>query len=108
MDGMADRTDTTDSSDISDAVAAAAAADPVPSPGRLVQGRIYRDGALGRRPLVPVTPDRLAAAAQRRVKRRGWGHVARAAGAKRAARAHQAPLERYPPRAPGPPRPRRP
>jgi lactate 2-monooxygenase len=92
MDGMTDRTDTTGASG---ALAAAAAADPVPSPGRLVQGRIYRDGALGRRPLVPVTPDRLAAAAQRRMKRRGWAYVAGSAGQQRTAAANVAAFERY-------------
>jgi L-lactate dehydrogenase (cytochrome)/lactate 2-monooxygenase len=81
--------------DTSDAVAAAAAADPVPSPGRLVQARIYRDGALGRRPRVPVTPQRLAAAARRRLGRRGWAYVAGAAGQQRTARANEAAFERY-------------
>jgi lactate 2-monooxygenase len=92
MGGMTDRTDATETSH---AIAAAAAADPVPSPGRLVQGRIYRDGALGRRPLVPVTPDRLAAAAQRRMKRRGWAYVAGSAGQQRTAGANVAAFERY-------------
>jgi lactate 2-monooxygenase len=78
-----------------DAVAAAAAADPVPSPGRLVQARIYRDGALGRRPRVPVEPQRLAAAAYRRMGRRGWAYVAGSAGQQRTARANEAAFERY-------------
>jgi L-lactate dehydrogenase (cytochrome)/lactate 2-monooxygenase len=81
--------------DTSDAVAAAAAADPVPSPGRLVQARIYRDGALGHRPKVPVTPERLAAAARRRLGRRGWAYVAGAAGQQRTARANEAAFGRY-------------
>jgi lactate 2-monooxygenase len=81
--------------DTSDAVAAAAAADPVPSPGRLVQARIYRDGALGRRPRVPVPPDQLAFAARRRLGRRGWAYVAGSAGQQRTARANEAAFERY-------------
>jgi lactate 2-monooxygenase len=81
--------------DTSDAVAAAVAADPVPSPGRLVQARIYRDGALGRRPRVPVPPDRLAFAARRRLGRRGWAYVGGSAGQQRTARANEAAFERY-------------
>src|SRR4051794_41779560 len=93
-----------------DAVAAAAAADPAPSPGRLVQARIYRDGALGRRPRVPVEPQRLAAAAYRRMGRRGWAYVTGSAGQQRAGRANEAAFERDRLRAapaprPGPPRP---
>jgi isopentenyl diphosphate isomerase/L-lactate dehydrogenase-like FMN-dependent dehydrogenase len=78
-----------------DAIEAAAAADPVPSPGRLVQGRIYRDGALGRRPPVPVEPAHLAVAASRRMGRRGWAYVAGSAGQQRTARANETAFERY-------------
>src|SRR3954465_4340234 len=81
--------------DASDAVSAAAAAHPVLGPGRLGQGRIYRDGALGRRPLVPVTPERLAGAAWRRMSRRAWAYVAGSAGQQRTARANEAAFERY-------------
>jgi lactate 2-monooxygenase len=63
--------------------------------GRTVQARIYRDGALGRRPIVPVTPDRLAAAARRRMSTRAWAYVAGAAGQQRTARANEAAFDRW-------------
>jgi lactate 2-monooxygenase len=65
------------------------------SDGRAVQARIYRDGALGRRPVVPVTPDRLAAAARRRMGARTWAYVAGSAGQQRTARANEAAFERW-------------
>ncbi|MGZ4651310.1 MAG: alpha-hydroxy-acid oxidizing protein, partial [Kineosporiaceae bacterium] len=63
--------------------------------GRLVQASIYRDGALGRRPVVPVTPDRLAAAARRRMGARAWAYVAGSAGQQRTARANEAAFDRW-------------
>jgi lactate 2-monooxygenase len=66
-----------------------------PMLGRAVQARIYRDGALGRRPVVPVTPDRLAAAARRRMSERAWAYVAGSAGQQRTARANQAAFDRW-------------
>jgi lactate 2-monooxygenase len=63
--------------------------------GRAVQARIYRDGALGRRPVVPVTPDRLAAAARRRMSTRAWAYVAGSAGQQRTARANEAAFDRW-------------
>ena len=50
------------------------------SPGRAVQGRIYRAGALGRRPRVPVLPRRLERAAQRSMSRQAWAYVAGSPG----------------------------
>ncbi len=48
--------------------------------GRAVQARVYRAGALGRRPAVPVLPRRLEQAAQRAMSRRAWAYVAGSAG----------------------------
>jgi hypothetical protein len=49
---------------------------PGSEPRRLVQARIYRDGALGDRPRFPVTPSGSRLAARRRMGRRGWAYVA--------------------------------
>ena len=59
-----------------------------PALGRAVQGRIYRRGALGYRPGVPVLPRRLEKAAQARMSRRAWAYVAGSAGQQRTARAN--------------------
>jgi lactate 2-monooxygenase len=50
------------------------------SVGRAVQGAIYRDGALGRRPRVPVSDIGLERAARRAMGRRAWAYVAGSAG----------------------------
>jgi lactate 2-monooxygenase len=63
--------------------------------GRAVQARIYRAGALGRRPVVPVLPRRLELAAQRAMSRRAWAYVAGSAGQQRTARANVAAFGRY-------------
>ena len=66
-----------------------------PSIGRAVQARLYRAGALGRRPVVPVLPRRLELAAQRAMSRRAWAYVAGSAGQQRTARANLAAFGRY-------------
>jgi isopentenyl diphosphate isomerase/L-lactate dehydrogenase-like FMN-dependent dehydrogenase len=65
------------------------------SVGRSVQAGIYRAGALGRRPVVPVLPRRLELAAQRAMSRRAWAYVAGSAGQQRTARANLAAFGRY-------------
>ena len=65
------------------------------SVGRAVQGAVYRAGALGRRPVVPVLPRRLEVAAQRAMSRRAWAYVAGSAGQQRTARANLAAFGRY-------------
>ena len=50
------------------------------SMGREVQGRIYRAGVFGHRPVVPVEPAALEAAAQRRMSPPAWAYVAGSAG----------------------------
>ncbi|WP_460955728.1 alpha-hydroxy-acid oxidizing protein [Parasphingorhabdus pacifica] len=62
--------------------------------GRVVQSRIYRAGALGRRPVVPVTPARLEQAARKRMSPRAWAYVAGSAGSQRTARANREALDR--------------
>ncbi len=51
--------------------------------GRSVQSAVYLSGVYGRRPVVPVAPAALEAAARRRMTARGWGYVAGGAGAER-------------------------
>ena len=65
------------------------------SVGRETQSRIYRDGALGRRPVVPVGPDRLERAAQRAMSRAAWAYVAGSAGQERTVRANREALDRW-------------
>ncbi|HET7637013.1 MAG TPA: alpha-hydroxy-acid oxidizing protein [Candidatus Limnocylindria bacterium] len=48
--------------------------------GRAVQGEIYRRGALGRRPAIPVGSDALERAARRRMSAAAWAYVAGSAG----------------------------
>ena len=67
----------------------------VESLGRAVQAGIYRAGALGRRPAVPVLPRRLELAAQRAMSRRAWAYVAGSAGQQRTARANLAAFGRH-------------
>ncbi len=62
--------------------------------GRAVQTSIYRAGALGRTPPLPVLPEALEAAAQRRMSRRSWAYVAGSAGQQRTARANREAFER--------------
>ncbi|MET0788397.1 MAG: alpha-hydroxy-acid oxidizing protein [Cellulomonas sp.] len=56
--------------------------------GRDVQSRIYRAGVFGRRPVVPVEPARLAAAARRRLSPAAWAYLAGSAGQQQTARAN--------------------
>jgi L-lactate dehydrogenase (cytochrome)/lactate 2-monooxygenase len=72
-------------------------AGPPPAPesrGRAVQSRIYRAGVFGHRPVVPVEPDALEAAARRRTSRTAWAYVAGSAGQQRTARANLAAFDR--------------
>ncbi|WP_336921681.1 alpha-hydroxy-acid oxidizing protein [Aquipuribacter sp. SD81] len=63
--------------------------------GRAVQSHVYRAGALGRRPRVPVAPDRLQRAARRAMSRRAWAYVAGSAGTEATAAANRAALDRH-------------
>jgi isopentenyl diphosphate isomerase/L-lactate dehydrogenase-like FMN-dependent dehydrogenase len=65
------------------------------SVGRSVQSAIYRAGALGRRPLVPVSPQGLEDAARRRMSRTAFAYVAGSAGSQRTARANRAAFDRW-------------
>jgi isopentenyl diphosphate isomerase/L-lactate dehydrogenase-like FMN-dependent dehydrogenase len=56
--------------------------------GRAVQARIYREGAFGRLPTVPVSPVALERAARRRMSRAAFAYVAGSAGQERTARAN--------------------
>lgn len=56
--------------------------------GREVQSRIYREGVFGRKPVVPVEPAALEAAAQRRMSPEAWAYVAGGAGQQRTVRAN--------------------
>jgi isopentenyl diphosphate isomerase/L-lactate dehydrogenase-like FMN-dependent dehydrogenase len=67
----------------------------VESLGRAVQGEIYRAGAFGRRPRVPVHPEALEAAARARMSRRAWSYVAGAAGAQHTVHANRAAFDRW-------------
>lgn len=63
--------------------------------GRTVQSTIYRNGVYGHRPVVPTSPDLLAAAARRRMTRTGWSYVAGGAGAQRTVDANREAFGRY-------------
>lgn len=63
--------------------------------GRAMQSRIYRAGALGRRPKVPTTPQRLEAAARAAMSEAGYAYVAGSAGQERTARANLAAFDRW-------------
>jgi len=79
-----------------DATGAATPAPAAPeSRGRTVQSRIYRAGVFGHRPVVPVEPAALEAAARRRTSRTAWAYVAGSAGQQRTARANVAAFDRY-------------
>jgi isopentenyl diphosphate isomerase/L-lactate dehydrogenase-like FMN-dependent dehydrogenase len=65
------------------------------SVGREVQGRIYRAGAYGTRPVVPVDPTALRHAARRRMTRRGYAYVAGSAGMESTTRANRTAFEQW-------------
>ncbi|GAW48121.1 MULTISPECIES: alpha-hydroxy-acid oxidizing protein [unclassified Nocardioides] len=56
--------------------------------GREIQGRIYRAGVFGHRPVVPVEPSALEAAAHRRMSPQAWAYVAGGAGQHRTVQAN--------------------
>jgi isopentenyl diphosphate isomerase/L-lactate dehydrogenase-like FMN-dependent dehydrogenase len=65
------------------------------SVGRAVQAAIYRDGALGRRPRVPVSAAALERAARKTMSRAGFAYVAGSAGHERSAHANEAAFARW-------------
>jgi L-lactate dehydrogenase (cytochrome)/lactate 2-monooxygenase len=65
------------------------------SMGREVQGRIYRAGVFGHRPVVPVEPAALEAAAERRMSPEAWSYVAGSAGQQQTARANLEAFDRH-------------
>ncbi len=67
----------------------------VVSIGREIQGRIYRAGVFGHRPVVPVEPTALEAAAKRRMSPQAWAYVAGGAGQHRTVRANVAAFDRH-------------
>ena len=64
-------------------------------PGRDRQGAIYRQGALGRRPLVPTDFAELEQRARRASSARAWGYVAGGAGEGRAMRNNRRAFDRW-------------
>ncbi len=58
------------------------------SVGRAIQSRLYRAGVFGRRPVVPVEPAALEAAARRRMSDVAWAYVAGGAGMQRTVQAN--------------------
>ncbi|EKV30147.1 L-lactate dehydrogenase [Caenispirillum salinarum AK4] len=65
------------------------------SPGRKRQASIYLAGMAGRRPRVPVDPDRLEQAALRKMSARAGAYVAGGAGAERTMAANRAAFDRW-------------
>ncbi|MCW2794355.1 MAG: FMN-dependent alpha-hydroxy acid dehydrogenase [Nocardioides sp.] len=63
--------------------------------GREVQSRIYRNGVFGRRPVVPVEPAALEAAAHRRMSPEAWSYVDGGAGQQRTVRANLEAFDRH-------------
>ncbi len=63
--------------------------------GRVAQAAIYRAGSFGRRPAVPTDGDRLEAAAERGMSRRGFAYVAGSAGGEATARANREAFARW-------------
>jgi L-lactate dehydrogenase (cytochrome)/lactate 2-monooxygenase len=65
------------------------------SVGRTIQSRIYREGVFGRRPVVPVEPAALAAAARRQMSRQAWAYIAGSAGQQRTDATNTAAFDGY-------------
>ncbi|MDV6011875.1 lactate 2-monooxygenase [Haloechinothrix sp. LS1_15] len=68
---------------------------PIETFGRAIQARIYRDGISGKRPGVPVNPDRLEQAARRAMSRNAWGYTAGSAGLETTAAANREAFDRW-------------
>lgn len=63
--------------------------------GRDVQSAIYRDGASGKRPVVPTAWTALEAAAERAMSSEAWAYVAGSSGNEATAAANRAALDRW-------------
>jgi lactate 2-monooxygenase len=63
--------------------------------GRTAQSSIYRDGATGRRPLVPTRWSSLEAEAERAMTARAWAYVAGSAGRESTALSNHAAFDRW-------------
>ena len=63
--------------------------------GRERQTQIYRDGVSGLRPPIPLDPDRLEAAARRRMSPHAFAYVAAGAGQERTVAANRAAFDRW-------------
>jgi lactate 2-monooxygenase len=63
--------------------------------GRERQTQIYRDGVSGIRPPIPLDPDRLEAAARRRMRPHAYAYVAAGAGQERTVAANRAAFDRW-------------
>lgn len=75
--------------------ALARAQDTALAMGREVQSRIYRNGVFGHRPVVPVEPAALEAAAHRRMSPEAWSYVDGGAGQQRTVRANLEAFDRH-------------
>lgn len=63
--------------------------------GRERQSSIYRDGASGRKPIVPVAWDELERRAERSMSDEAWAYVAGSSGAEQTASANRRALDRW-------------
>ncbi len=63
--------------------------------GRERQTQIYRDGVSGLQPPIPLDPDRLEAAARRRMRPEAYAYVAAGAGQERTVAANRAAFDRW-------------
>lgn len=70
-------------------------ADRNPVTGRERQTKIFLDGVAGRRPVVPVDPDRLAAAAREVMSEVAWAYIAGGAGSERTMRSNRQAFDRF-------------
>ena len=68
---------------------------PAEGYGRRVQSDVYRNGAIGRAPIIPVSPARLAAAATRKMSRRAAAYVVGSAGMETTARDNRVAFGRW-------------